>query len=171
MIIGGIVSILVYIYFFNKKNKIEKNWTIAFAKIMDIVAPASALFIFIYRMGCFFYGDVPGTMTNLPWGVFAVNYGNNSGNFIHPTALYLSFSGLLIFILIQIIIKKKHYEGYIGLIFIILYSINRFIIEFFIQSNNYLLEMSTTQLILLMFIILSGLLLIKNHLLLLKLKN
>jgi prolipoprotein diacylglyceryl transferase len=130
MLIGGIIGVILFIYFYNKNKKIEKDWRVLFAKYIDIIAIATALFVFIYRMGCFHFGDVPGTNTNLPWGMFAIYYGSYSGMIMHPTALYLSFSALLIFIFLHWYKPKKKFDGEIGLLFLIIYSFNRFWIEF-----------------------------------------
>lgn len=136
MIIGGVLSIILFTHNYNKKNKIEKSWGTLFTKYTDIVAVATALFIFIYRMGCFHYGDVPGTATRLPWGMFAIHYGNFTGMIMHPAALYLSFSALLIFLFLNWYQKRKKFNGEIGILFVIIYSFNRFCIEFLIISNN-----------------------------------
>ena len=130
MIIGGIVSIAIFIKIYNKKNRIEKLWSVLFAKYMDIVVVATALFIFIYRMGCFHYGCVPGTATKLPWGMFAIHYGKFTGTIMHPTALYLSFSALLIFLFLNLYKDKKNHTSQVGLLFLVIYSFNRFFIEF-----------------------------------------
>jgi prolipoprotein diacylglyceryl transferase len=129
MILGGILTVFIYIYFYNKKNKENKDWRVVFAKYADIIAPAAALFIFIYRMGCFHYGDVLGTPTNLPWGVVMAK-GKYAGIVMHPTPLYLSLSALLIFIFLHWYKNRRKFDGEIALLFLLIYSFNRFWIEF-----------------------------------------
>lgn len=127
MLIGGFLSLMLFFHGYNKKNKVKEDLAPGY---FDILAIATALFVFIYRMGCFYFGDVPGTPTTLPWGMFAVKYGNYSGTVMHPTALYLSFSALLIFLFLHWYNKRKKFDGEVGLLFLLIYSFNRFWIEF-----------------------------------------
>ena len=126
MILGGIIGLLIFVHFHQKKNFRKTA-----GKYFDILAIATALYIFIYRMGCFHFGDVPGTVTKLPWGVFAINYGKYTGKIMHPTALYLSFLALIIFLFLNWYKDKKKYDGEVGLIFLGIYSLSRFFLEFF----------------------------------------
>jgi prolipoprotein diacylglyceryltransferase len=127
MIFGGLLSILLFSYLRNRKT-----WQTYFSRYMDICALGCALFVFIYRMGCFHFGDVPGTRTNVAWALNPVNYGSHiPGILIHPTALYLSLSALLIFIFLHWYRQRQKIDGEIGVLFLILYSFNRFWIEFF----------------------------------------
>ena len=135
MIIGGMVGLLIYISFFMKKDK-KFNWQISFARISDIIAPAAALFIFIFRQfGCFLWGCVVGVTTTVPWGL----YWEATDVIRHPTALYLSLSALFIFLILRSFFghektKKtrfgKRFDGEVGLWFLLLYCFNRFFIEF-----------------------------------------
>ena len=54
-----------------------------------------------------------------------------NGNYIevHPTFLYESICTLLIFIILSVISNKRKYKGQITLIYLILYSFARTIIE------------------------------------------
>lgn len=155
MIIGGTLSILLFSYFYNKKNLVEKKWDLLFAKYMDIAAIAAALFVFIYRMGCFHFGDVPGTATKPPWGMFAINYGEFTGTIMHPTALYLSFSALLIFLFLNWYKDRKKFDGELGWLFIIFYSFNRFWIEFLRDITPRYFGLNTSQIVLIPIFIIS----------------
>jgi phosphatidylglycerol---prolipoprotein diacylglyceryl transferase len=151
MIIGGIVGIILFSVF----QKKEKDCMRVFSRYIDIAAIAAALFVFIYRMGCFHYGDVPGTATKIWWGMFAVDYGKYSGTIMHPTALYLSFSALLIFLFLNWYKVRKKFDGEIGLLFLIIYSFNRFWIEFFRAGTEKYFGLSDGQWILLIVFFLS----------------
>ena len=130
MLIGGILIISIRAWFAQERSL----WL---AKTADIIAPGVALFVFVYRMGCFFFGDVPGTVTSVPWAIETMGYGRFGELTVHPVALYLSLSALLIFIVLDILQRKKHRPGTIGLSFLILYSFSRFWIEFLAAGHNY----------------------------------
>ena len=110
-------------------------------KMLDVMAPALALGLFFGRVGCFLNGCCYGRPTELPWGVlFPEN--SPAGYFqqhqlgalatIHPTQLYSSLYGLLIFALLIYAEKniKKH-EGFTTYLFFMLYPAARFTVEFF----------------------------------------
>ncbi len=139
MIAGGIIAAILFLY--SKKG----DWQSHFAKNIDVIAIATALFVFIYRMGCFFYGCVPGTATRLPWGMFAINFGEHSGRIMHPTALYLSFSALMIFLFLHWYKDRKRFDGEVGLLFLLLYSFMRFWIEFLRDIDSIFLHLNEGQ--------------------------
>lgn len=68
-----------------------------------------------------------GYETNLPWrmGIF------NAGKYIevHPTFLYESIITFALFILLTILSKRRKYKGEITLIYLVIYSFARMIIE------------------------------------------
>jgi phosphatidylglycerol:prolipoprotein diacylglycerol transferase len=81
------------------------------------------------RIGCDIYGKV----TAVPWAVIA------GGVPRHPVQLYSALAGYLIFFVLW---KKKEYRRYRGevlLLFLILYSIYRFLVEFFRSTNGFTL--------------------------------
>ncbi|MFH0936222.1 MAG: prolipoprotein diacylglyceryl transferase [Candidatus Woesearchaeota archaeon] len=107
-LIGGIIGVLYY----TKKNKLN------FWKYANKLSPYLALGIGIGRIGCFLRGCCYGIQSNLPW---AINYLNE---FRHPTQLYLSAHGFLIFFILRKI-KNNQFAW-----FLILYSVGRFLIDF-----------------------------------------
>lgn len=162
MIIGGIISISLFVHAYNKKSKIEKDWKVLVGKYLDIIAIATALFIFIYRMGCFHYGDVPSIATKLPWGMFTVQYGKYTGIIMHPAALYLSFSALIIFLFLNWYKKKGKFSGEIGSVFLITYSFTRFLIEF-LRAGERTLGLNRGQFVLVIIFIISILIFISGR--------
>ena len=137
MIFGAVLFVLVY--FLLKK---KKKWQIEFARVLDVLAIPTAVWIFIYRIGCFITGDVIGTETNLPWALqFPV------GTLHHPLAFYLSLNGLFIAIILKVFFGKektnkskfgKSFDGEVGLWFLLLYSFNRFWLEFLRVGERHL---------------------------------
>ena len=101
------------------------------------------------RIGCFLNGCCFGLPTNLPWGVvfppgsLADFYCH--GERLHPTELYSSFSGLLIFIILALLYRHKKFNGQILFWGLILYSIYRFLVEFLRYSPIHWLGLTPSQ--------------------------
>lgn len=101
--------------------------------VFDVFAPTLGLGLAIARIGCFLNGCCFGTPTNLPWGVTFPKgsipeffYGSQS---IHPTQLYSSLYGLVLFILLWYILHKKKFDGQVLAVLFVLESVFRFSIE------------------------------------------
>ena len=112
---GGFVTVLIFTFFYFKNKKIN------IIKLMDVFAPALALGHCFGRIGCFFSGCC---------------YGKYSDCFLsiahkHPTQLYESFGNLIIFFILHTLLKKSHKDGYIFVLYMLMYSILRFVVEFF----------------------------------------
>ena len=69
---------------------------------------------------------------------------------LHPTQLYAALSGLVIFLVLMFLRKRKKFEGQIFVWFLILHSTGRLLIERYRGDDRGLIpgaEMTTTQLI------------------------
>ena len=115
MIAGGFAGFVIFSYAVKMKSE-------TFMRIADISALGTLLWVFIYRISSYPHGSVPGTETAVPWKVFALSYYQYSGTFIHPTALYLSFAALLIFIFLHWYRRRQRFAGETALLFLLLYS-------------------------------------------------
>ena len=104
---------------------VARKWGHGILKWMDLVAPGIALGQAIGRWGNYFNSEAHGTPTTLPWAI-EVN-----GELVHPTFLYESVWCLLLCIFLVIFEKKrkKPFNGQIILLYIILYSLERFFVE------------------------------------------
>lgn len=108
-----------------------------FWKLADVVAPPLALGYGIVRLGCFANGCCFGRHTDSFLGVifpFLEGAPNISDEFRYPTQLFSSALGFLLFVLLMFLWKKKKFDGQILLIFIILYSIGRSVVEYFREN-------------------------------------
>lgn len=129
ILLGGVIFAFLgsTIYILYKK--------LNFWKLADSIAPAIALGIFLTRIGCFLNGCCFGKACTLPWAVkFPANSpaGSVMGNLaIHPTQLYSSLYGLLIFIILMILDRLKTFNGFLIGMFLILYGVSRFTVDFF----------------------------------------
>jgi phosphatidylglycerol:prolipoprotein diacylglycerol transferase len=104
----------------------------------DVFAPGIALGHVVGRFGCFFAGCCYGTPTTKPWGItftdpFAQsNVGTPLGVPLHPTQLYEAGAELLILIILLVTERKgRPFPGRTFWLYMLLYAVSRFIIEFF----------------------------------------
>jgi phosphatidylglycerol---prolipoprotein diacylglyceryl transferase len=105
-------------------------------KMFDIYAPAVALAQSVGRLGCFSAGCDYGTPTRCFLGVTFTNpYSHEVTNVplnlrIHPTQLYESFATLVIGCFLLWRYRHKKRDGEIFLIYLTLYAVARFFLEF-----------------------------------------
>jgi phosphatidylglycerol---prolipoprotein diacylglyceryl transferase len=103
----------------------------------DVFAPGIALGQAIGRLGCFSAGCCWGSETHAPWAVTFHNpqaaelTGVPLGTPLHPAQLYESAADALIFLFLYLQIGKAHTSGTILGWYLTLYSVARFVIEFF----------------------------------------
>jgi len=126
---GGLLGAIVTGYFLMKRYKLP--WW----KTADACAPGIAVGNFFGRLGCFSAGCCWGKPTTLPWGVKFTELGHEITGVpidvaLHPTQLYESFSMLIVFFFLLWLHKHKRFSGQVILLYALLYSIIRFLIEF-----------------------------------------
>src|SRR6267142_1387235 len=104
----------------------------------DMFAPGIALGHVIGRFGCLFAGCCYGKPTTQPWGMvftdpFAQsNVGTPLGVPLHPTQLYEAGAELLILIILLVTERKgRPFPGRTFWLYMLLYAVSRFIIEFY----------------------------------------
>ena len=122
---GGVIGVILFSYWFSKKN----NQNIF--KYLDIVSIVAPIGIFFGRIANFINSELYGTETNLPWGV---KFAQIDNFYRHPSQLYEAiFEGIVLFIILVHFRNKGYLKkpGLISGLFLIFYSIFRFIIEFF----------------------------------------
>jgi len=102
-------------------------------KVADILAPSLAIGQAIGRWGCFFAGCCYGIKTDVPWAITFTDPRSLAplGIPLHPTQIYSSLNALLIFTILVWVGKRKSFDGQVFWTYGALYSIGRFIIEFF----------------------------------------
>src|SRR3982751_5934033 len=104
----------------------------------DVFAPGIALGHVVGRFGCLFAGCCYGKPTTLPWGITftdpfaAANVGTPLGVPLHPTQIYEAGAEFLILmILLGTERRGRPFPGRTFWLYLLLYGISRFIIEFF----------------------------------------
>lgn len=148
---GGLIGVICASIVFAKKNKQD------YFLYTDVVALAAPIGIFFGRLANFVNSELYGSPTEVPWAVTFVQVDNLSR---HPSQLYEAVLEGIILFLILIYFRKKNYlekPGLISALFLILYSIFRFIVEFFRvpdeQLGYLILSLSMGQIISLIFVI------------------
>ena len=129
---GGLIAVFLVLGWYI----IRYNYS--FWQLGDLWAPAGAIGQSIGRIGCFMAGCCYGKPTDRIWGVtFSHPKSLAPLNIpLHPTQLYAAFSGMLIFMILLILHKKKSFNGQVFLWFLILHSTSRLLIERFRGDNR-----------------------------------
>ena len=123
---GLILGVLISLWYL-KRNQMPM-W-----KTADLLAPSIALGQSIGRWGCFFAGCCYGKKTDVAWGITFTDPRSLAPLEIslHPTQVYLSLNAVFIFMFLMWLSKRKVFDGQILWAYGILYSIGRFLIEYF----------------------------------------
>ncbi len=101
-------------------------------KMIDLVAPAVALGTGIARIGCLLNGCCYGYVTDLPMGM-PVALGDPSLR--HPTQIYEGVLDIALFFYLYTQRNHDRFPGYLGFVYVILYSVLRTIVEIFRESR------------------------------------
>jgi phosphatidylglycerol:prolipoprotein diacylglycerol transferase len=104
----------------------------------DVFAPGIALGHAVGRFGCLFAGCCYGKETSVPWAITftdpfaAANVGTPLNRPLHPTQLYEAGAELLILgLLLWTERKGRPFAGRTFWLYMLLYAVSRFVIEFF----------------------------------------
>lgn len=159
-IIGGIIGIIAYC-------KIKK-WKIL--DVMDLTIPSVALAQGFGRIGCFLAGCCYGKPTNLCIGVtFKESLFAPSFIKLHPTQIYSSIFDFSLALFLLWYDKKKRKSGRVFSMYIIIYSIGRFIVEYLRNDPRGNVGMFSTSQFIAIFTLIIGILLfniyklVKSH--------
>ena len=122
---GGLVGVIISVFLFSKKHKIDKYI------FLDLISLSAPIGIFFGRLANFVNSELFGKETDVLWSVKFLAVDNISR---HPSQIYEAIlEGIILFILLNYIFKKKIFTkpGIISALFLILYSLFRFLAEFF----------------------------------------
>lgn len=125
---------------------------VPFWPIADIMAVFISLGYGIARIGCFLNGCCYGKVTDVPWGVVFPGLGDLPR---HPTQLYSSFSAVILFLFLYWFYPRRRFDGQVFILYLIGYSIIRFIIEFWRENLIVWQHLTVAQVTALVIIILS----------------
>ena len=158
---GGLLGVVLSSILFAKKNNHNPF------KYLDVVAIVAPIGIFFGRIANFINSELYGIETNLPWGVKFLKIDNL---YRHPSQIYESiFEGIVLFFILLYLRNKSFMKspGMISGLFLIFYSIFRFVIEFFRvpdEQLGYLFSNLTMgQIMCLLFFLIGTFLIIKKN--------
>ena len=157
---GALLGIVFATILFCKKNKVNIFY------YLDLVALSAPIGIFLGRIANFINSELYGRASDIIWSVKFIQIDNLNR---HPSQIYEAiFEGIFLFILLNLFhfkITKKN--GLASSLFLILYSLFRFFIEFTREPDTHigliLFNMSMGQIISVIFFIIGMILFYKNY--------
>lgn len=126
-IIAGVLSAIVYC-------RVKK---LVFLEYFDLAAPSIALAQGFGRIGCFLAGCCYGRETDRWCGVvFPAGGQAPVGVKLLPTQLFSSAGDFLLVVVLILYYKKAKHTGDVGALYMLLYGVGRFILEFFRSDDR-----------------------------------
>ena len=127
---GALVGLIVGGYIFGRQNKV--TWF----EVMDSVALVGTPGLFFGRIGNFINGELYGRITNSSFGIIFPSGGPFPR---HPSQLYEAFlEGFLLCSILWLVKPKVKIYGILSGLFVALYGIFRFTVEFFREPDSQL---------------------------------
>lgn len=144
VVYGGIIGGILAGYIYGKVKKLN------FLEYFDLIMPSIALAQGFGRLGCLLAGCCYGAETD---SVLAITFTDSSFAPNHvamiPTQIYSSLLNFIHFGILLFIAKRKKFDGQVAAVYLVLYSIGRFVMEFFRGDveRGYVGVLSTSQFI------------------------
>ena len=130
---GGLIGMILSIYLFSLKYKIQ------FFYLSDLVSLVAPIGLFLGRISNFINTELYGRVTDFPLAIIYPLIDNNPR---HPSQLYEAFfEGIILFIILLFYFSnrpKQYIIGNISGLFLIFYSIFRFLIEYLREPDYHL---------------------------------
>lgn len=127
-ILGALSGFTIGLFIFAKMKKQS------LLTLLDLAAPSLILGQAIGRIGNWINQEGFGPPTNLPWKVFIDPakrpYIYKDSNYFHPTFFYEAALDFVIFFIILLLTKKLEKTGQLFGLYLVLYSLGRFLVEF-----------------------------------------
>jgi phosphatidylglycerol:prolipoprotein diacylglycerol transferase len=121
---GAIIGFMIATFIFARRYRM-KVWT-----LLDIIAIAAPLGFIFGRIGNFLNQELIGRATDVAWAIEV------HGVLRHPSQLYEAvLEGIVIFVIIYAYRNLKQFDGELIALYGILYSLARFVAEFFREPD------------------------------------
>ncbi len=114
---GGLIGAFIFGFYYFKKHKLS------FLQYADAIVPGIILGQAIGRVGCDVFGKVMNT--SLPWGIV------RQGQLLHPTQVYEFLLNYTVFFILWRKRKSIKYNGQLFIWYLVLFAINRSVVELF----------------------------------------
>ncbi|KAB2836052.1 MAG: prolipoprotein diacylglyceryl transferase [Caedimonadaceae bacterium] len=122
---GGLIGVSLATFLYCRKNHLKMS------SFSDLIACGVPFGLFFGRIANYINAELVGRVTDLPW---ATIFPGTDGLPRHPSQLYeAALEGIIIFIVLRSLTLKnmtKNYSGVIIGVFLFLYGIFRFLVEF-----------------------------------------
>ena len=157
---GAVLGVILSTIIFCKKNSQNIFY------YLDLVALSSPIGIFLGRISNFINSELYGRESDIIWSVKFIQIDNLNR---HPSQIYEAiFEGIVLFIILNLFYKKfSKRTGLVSALFIIFYSIFRYVIEFTREPDAHIgllvFNMSLGQIISMIFFIAGTILFYKNY--------
>ncbi|KKR51357.1 MAG: Prolipoprotein diacylglyceryl transferase [Candidatus Curtissbacteria bacterium GW2011_GWA1_40_16] len=126
---GGLLGGLLGAYFVTRVKKLP------ILGVLDLTVPYLALGQAIGRIGNYINQEGFGPPTSMPWGVFISPqkrpFEYIEFKFFHPTFFYEAILDLVVFGILIYFAKKSKIPGHVFALYLVLYPLSRFFIEFY----------------------------------------
>jgi phosphatidylglycerol:prolipoprotein diacylglycerol transferase len=124
---GGLIGVVFFGLIYVKKHRVS------FWEFADLIIVTAPIGLGLGRLGNFLNAELYGKVTTLPWGMIFPSGGDLPR---HPSQLYeLFLEGIFLFTIMWWIKDFLFKKGTLFCLFLFLYSIFRFFVEFFRQPD------------------------------------
>lgn len=153
VVYGGIIGGALTIYGFCKLKKIDM------LAYLDLMIPSVALAQGLGRIGCFLAGCCYGKETDSWLGVVFTNsdFAPN-GVKVLPTQLFMAGGDIILMAILLWYASKRPMRGKVSMLYLVLYSIGRFVIEFFRNDDRGSVGVLSTSQFIAIFVFVAGIL-------------
>lgn len=127
---GGLIGVMTAAWLFARRKRMP--WL----NLLDLLALVTPLGLAMGRIGNFINGELWGRPTDVPWGMVFRGGGPEPR---HPSQLYEFFlEGIVLFIALWTARKFLKKDGQIAILFLLGYSLSRFIAEFYREPDAHI---------------------------------
>ena len=127
---GGLLGVMLAMVFAARRHGVD--WL----RLMDFLAPLCPLGFAAGRLGNFINAELPGRVTDLPWGMVFPGAGDAPR---HPSQLYqFALEGVVLFIVLWWFSSKSRPRGQVSAMFLLGYGVLRFIAEFGREPDSFI---------------------------------
>lgn len=122
---GALIGFVLATIGFKYRHKKTNIWL-----LLDLVALSVPIGYIFGRIGNFLNQELVGRVTDVSWGIYV------DGILRHPSQLYEAFlEGLVVFVILYMYKRYKRFDGELIALYGLLYSLARFIAEFWRQPD------------------------------------
>ncbi len=150
---GGVIAAIIAAMVYMRVRRLNV------AEGFDLLVPSLALGHAIGRVGCLLNGCCFGKLSSLPWAITfpkdspvyyyqlyvtgSLKAGSPHSLPVHPTQIYASLMELFIFVVLSVSLPRKKFNGQIFWLYILLYGVGRFLLEFLRADNPAVVRLGT----------------------------